>query len=104
MKKGFTLIEVLGVIILLSVIIVIIMPNIINSIKKANKQGDIYKINLKVVFKLEDKYYSNYAKTNVIEDVTSYEEALAKLEKANYTMTFKKVNNHYVFVSSNLVK
>lgn len=46
MKKGFTLIEVLGVIILLSIIIVIVMPNIINSIKKANRNSDIYTANI----------------------------------------------------------
>ena len=63
MKKGFTLIEVLGVIILLSVIIVIIMPNIINSIKKANKQGDIYTAS--IIYDAVEKYMYD---TNIFEE------------------------------------
>ena len=42
MKRGFTLIELMGVIVLLSAILVIVMPNIINSIKKGNNEKDSY--------------------------------------------------------------
>ena len=57
MKKGFTLIELLGVIVLLSIIMVLIMPNIINSIKKANKDKDNYTAS--IIYKAMDSYILN---------------------------------------------
>lgn len=54
MKKGFTLIEVLGVIVILSIILVIAMPNIINTIKNTNKKLDIYSANM--IYKAADNY------------------------------------------------
>ena len=57
MKKGFTLVEVLGVVVLLSIIILLITPNIISSIKNANinvnnKMAD-------VIFSATKKYIAN---------------------------------------------
>ncbi len=46
MKKGYTLIELLGVIILLSLLTLLIVPNIVNSIKKSNNNRDELSENL----------------------------------------------------------
>ena len=40
MKKGFTLTELLGVVILLSILLLLLLPNIISSIKSSNKNTD----------------------------------------------------------------
>ena len=58
MKKGFTLVELLGVIIILSIIVVTVTPNIINTIKKANRQSDIYVSSM--VYSALQKYMSDY--------------------------------------------
>ena len=58
MNKGFTLVELLGVIIILSIIVVTVTPNIINSIKKANRQSDIYVSSM--VYSALQKYMSDY--------------------------------------------
>ena len=57
MKKGFTLVELLGVIVILSILIVIAMPNIINSIKSANKKTDAYTATL--IYQAVDKHIAH---------------------------------------------
>ena len=54
MKKGFTLVELLGVIVILSLLIVIAMPNIINAIKSSNKKTDAYTAS--IIYQATDKY------------------------------------------------
>ena len=39
-KKGFTLVELLGVIIILSLLIVLVFPKIVNSVKNSTKDTD----------------------------------------------------------------
>lgn len=49
MKKGFTLIEMLGVIILLTVIMVVVAPSLIGTLQNTdNKRWDAFKSNLKL--------------------------------------------------------
>ena len=81
-----------------------IYSNASYEIAKASKKGDTYNAYLKVVFEKDGKFYSDYERTKEIEEVKTYKEAFEKLEEANYYMTFKKVSNHYQFVSASLVK
>lgn len=54
MKKGFTLIEVLAVIVIISLLTVIIMPNILNSVN--NKRNDISDSAKKMIYDAADIY------------------------------------------------
>lgn len=56
MKKGFTLIELMGVIIILALLLVLSLPNIINFIKSSNKKID--SINLDLIYSAADNYIS----------------------------------------------
>lgn len=78
MKKGFTLIELLGVIIIISLIILIIMPNIINAIKKSNKNTS--NITADLVYSATKKY---------IESNDKYKES----EGVSYCITIKELVN-----------
>lgn len=57
MKKGFTLIEVLGVVVLLSIIILLITPNIISSIRNAN--SNVNNKMADIIFSATRKYIEN---------------------------------------------
>jgi len=78
--------------------------NVSEKLIKATIKGDELKLTFKVVFKNDNKFYSDYAKTVEIAEATTVDDAMDKLEKENYTMTFKKESNKYIFVSANLVK
>ena len=58
MKKGFTLIELIGVIILLSLLSLLVFPSILNNIKNTNKQLD--EANRKIILSSAETYVSKY--------------------------------------------
>ena len=66
MKKGFTLLEMLGVIILISLLIILVFPNITNTLK--NQQSEIDKVSEEVLKQASTLYVQNnqknYAKVN----------------------------------------
>lgn len=65
-KKGFTLVELLGVIIILSLIILLALPNIVNSVKSSSSKTD--ELTTKIIYEATDLYierHSNiFPKTN----------------------------------------
>lgn len=68
MKKGFTLVEVLAVIVLTSLIMFIAIPAIINAVnKKRNTISDDAK---KIIYDAADLYVSNYS--NAMQSGTTY--------------------------------
>lgn len=56
MKKGFTLIELMGVIIILALLLTLSLPSIINFVKSSNDKTD--KINLDLIYSATDSYIS----------------------------------------------
>lgn len=54
MKKGFTLIEVLAVIVIISILTIVVMPNILNSVN--NKKGEISDNAKRMIYDAADIY------------------------------------------------
>ena len=91
MKKGFTLMELLGVIVILTIITLLILPNIINSLKNSNKSSEELMDNLIISatkLYLSDNF-PNFSKS------TSYVYCLpvAKLVEDNYLTAPVKYKN-----------
>lgn len=59
MKKGFTLIELISVIIIMGLIMVTVVPTILNQIKA--KEGDISEASKQVIFLATNEYVKNDA-------------------------------------------
>lgn len=66
-------------------------------IEGINLENDILTYKVKVIFKKDEKYYSNYEKTNLIGD--EYNKELFE-EADNYLFTLKIVNGNVRFLSS----
>ena len=77
MQKGFTLVELLGVIILISLLMVIVFPAIINSIKKTSSNTD--NMTLELIYNASDIYIKNH-----IND-------FPKVEGNKYVITLKEL-------------
>ena len=58
MKKGFTLVEFLGVIILLAIITLLVLPNIVGSVKGSKDKVD--NTTLEMIYSASDLYVSNH--------------------------------------------
>lgn len=58
MKRGFTIVELLGVLVILSLLMLLIFPNVIDFIKKANDKIDDGTLNL--VYNASDLYIENH--------------------------------------------
>ncbi|MBE6139659.1 MAG: prepilin-type N-terminal cleavage/methylation domain-containing protein [Firmicutes bacterium] len=73
-NKGFTLIEVLGVVILIALLLLIVFPNIINFIKKSSDEQD--RLTKELIFSAADSYIkdhiNNFPKVDGIEDGIKY--------------------------------
>ena len=57
-KKGFTLIELISVIVILSIIIMLIIPTIINNI--SDKKEDAYQKNIDIILSAARGYVIDY--------------------------------------------
>lgn len=57
MKKGFTLIEVIAVIVIMGVILALTLPNIVNQI--SNKEEDISEASRKLIYTAADLYIND---------------------------------------------
>lgn len=58
-NKGFTLMELLGVIVIISLLLIIVFPNITNSVKNSSKKTD--KLTEDLIFNASDMYISNHS-------------------------------------------
>ena len=57
-KNGFTLMELMGVIVILSLLIVLCLPSIVNFIKSSNDETD--KITLDLIYNATENYIKEY--------------------------------------------
>ena len=80
MKKGFTLVEVLAVIVLTSLIMFIAIPAIINTVNK--KRNTISNDAKKIIYDASDLYVSNYI--NAMQSGTTYCITLNDLVEKGY--------------------
>lgn len=80
MKKGFTLVELICVIVLLGLVSLIAVPLILNAVN--NKSGDIDEATKKIIYQATDLYISNYNE-DYINDGDYYLE-LSKLIELEY--------------------
>ncbi len=66
MKKGFTLVELLGVIVILALLMLVVFPSVINLIKKSSSKAD--EITMKLVenatYEYMDEYISRFPRTS----------------------------------------
>lgn len=87
MKKGFTLVEVLAVILVLSIILVIAMPKVMDIIEKSRKTTFINDVNESVsIIKLH--YQDNYGGT--LRDSISYTLENNKIKENNVEVKYIK--------------
>lgn len=80
MKKGFTLVELLAVLVITSLIMIIAIPSIMNAINK--KRNDISDDAKMMIYDAADLYISNYS--SVIQSNTTYCIILDDLVNAGY--------------------
>lgn len=66
-KNGFTLVEVIGVIIILTMLFIIIMPSVINSLKKS--QDELSEATLAVIYAAADLYAEKKGLARVTDNV-----------------------------------
>jgi prepilin-type N-terminal cleavage/methylation domain-containing protein len=109
-QKGFTLVELLAVIVILAVILVIAIPNIMKIISKS--KIDAYNNQMELIKNAAAKYMVQYA--DEISDSTNVSVSLTKLKEKNLidnnlknpitnqlfnniTITINKVNNEYIY-------
>lgn len=81
-KKGFTLVEVIGVLTLLSIIVLVAFPSILGAMQKADKEMDKATMQMLVA---NAKSYWNDTTIRVPEE--TYCVTVKKLIKQNYTKT-----------------
>ena len=79
MKKGFTILEMLGVIILISLLIILVFPNMTNTIK--NKQSEIDSVSVEILKQASNLYVQNNQKN------------YAKVENNKYCITIDELIN-----------
>lgn len=79
-NNGFTLVELLGVIIILALLITLVFPSIINSVKSSGEKTD--KLTLEMIYNASDLYISNhkdnFKKVNGNKYIISLEELVAE--------------------------
>ncbi len=91
MKKGYTLIELLGVIILLSLLTLIVIPNIVNSIKRTNsKNEDLMK---NIIVSAAKLYMNDTFPDTIAENGFAYCVPISKLVELKYIEQPVKYNN-----------
>lgn len=90
MKKGFTILEMLGVIILISLLVILIFPNITNSIK--NKQKEIDSISIEILKQASNLYVQNNQKNYAKIDNNKYCITISELINSGYLKDSFKYN------------
>lgn len=102
MNKGYTLIELLGVILILTLLTLLVVPNVVNSIKKSGSNSDELMSNMiKSAAKL---YMSDNFSDIYIENGFHYCIPLSKLVDDNYLEAPIKYKNYDDITSSKAVK
>lgn len=95
MKKGFTLVELLGVLILLSLISILIIPNVLRTSSKAEENS--FKESVKGLIRSVEEYYaidSNFPEEGIsinelpsdmeIKNIEEFESGLVKIIDSTY--------------------
>ena len=82
MKKGFTILEMLGVIVIISLLVILVFPNITNTIK--NKQSEIDSVSLEILKQATKLYVQNNQKKYVTTDNNKYCITIDELIESGY--------------------
>ena len=85
MKRGFTLVELLGVIIILTLLIILVFPSIVNSIRGFSKKTD--KVTLDIIYDAANLY------------IQDHEKNFPKIDYAKYIVDLKDLINEDHLVS-----
>ena len=88
-NKAFTLVELLGVIVLLTLITLIVLPKITEAVK--NKQNDVDKVNKKIIYAAVELYIKDTINLEELEIGDKYCIELEELENKNYLKEIKDV-------------
>lgn len=76
-KKGFTLIEILGVVVIIGLLLLVIAPPLISSI--SNKEADVDKVQCQLASHAADLYLDSHNETSPITDIS-----ISDLQSAGY--------------------
>lgn len=96
MKKGFTLVEVLGVLVILGVIMLLLVPNITNVTKKSKQQ--LYEMQIKTIKEAGRIFVTDYANILPIENGDSFTielKLLKDLDIINQNMQNPKTEKYF---------
>lgn len=96
MKKGFTLVEVLGVLVILGVIMLLILPNISGVTKKSKEQ--LYEMQIKTIKEAGRIFVTDYANILPIENGDSFTielKLLKDLDIINQNMQNPKTEKYF---------
>lgn len=88
-KKGFTLVELLGVIIILTIIISLVLPKITSAVK--SKQSDVENVNKKIIYAAVELYLKNIYDLDEIEVGSKFCVEIRSLEEKNYLKDVKNI-------------
>jgi len=91
MKKGFTLVEMLGVIILISLLVILVFPNMKNTIK--NKQHEIDSVSVEILKQASNLYVQNNQKNYSKINNNKYCIAIDELINSGYLKDSFKYSN-----------
>ena len=92
-KKGFTLIEILGVVIIITAIALLVVPNVVN--RFSNKKNDIDKVNEELIISAAKLYVSEHVLEYPKEDSASYCININDLVDSGYlNEKVININNH----------
>lgn len=94
MKKGFTILEMLGVIILISLMVILVFPNMINTIK--NKQSEIDSVSMEILKQASNLYIQNNQKNYAKIDDNKYCITVDELINSGYLKDSFKYNGEDV--------
>ena len=101
-KKGFTLIEVLGVVIILTAISLLVIPNVVNLF--SNKKEDINKVNKELIISGAKMYVGDNKDEYPFEEGINYCILISDLIEQGYLDNkVMDINNHSI-VDTHVVK
>ena len=88
-NKAFTLVELLGVIILLSLITLLVLPKITSAVK--SKQNDVDKVNNKIIYAAAELYIKDMYNLDSIEPDSKFCVGIQELQENNYLKETKNI-------------
>ena len=88
-NKAFTLVELLGVIILLSLITLLVLPKITSAVK--SKQNDVDKVNNKIIYAAAELYLKDMYDLDEIKSESKFCIEIQTLEEKNYLKETKNI-------------